>query len=153
MTEDNNFWKEIPKAQVSSKLPDSPTSNYKEPNLIKVLTDIKFDDEYFIPKYSNNGTRAEIHANIANEAATITPHGILVVDCGFSIKIMEGYRACFCLDSSLSSLVISGSNHIEPNEECRVKITVVNVGEKIIIRNKQIIGKIWIEPVYFFDWK
>lgn len=151
--ENDNFWKESPKAQVSSKLPKSPTDNYKEPNLIRVLTDIKFDDEYFIPKYSNNSTRAEIYACVPNESMMINQYGMCVVDCGFSIKIMEGYRACFCLDSNLSGLVINGSNHIEPNEICRVKITVVNVGEKIVIKNKQTIGKIWIEPVYFFDWK
>lgn len=153
----NDHWSENNKIKVSSKLPECPASNYYKPNIIKVLTKISVDGDYFTPKYSSpDSSCADLFANITNkESIGICSSGTEVIDCGFSICISNGYKACVGLDSYWcdKGLILMGHDQINSTENHRVKLNVLNISDKmVIINNKDKIGKIWIEPIYFFEW-
>lgn len=153
----DNYWSEKNKVKVSSKLPQCSANNYYKPNITSVLTKISIDEEYFLPKYSNsNSSSADLFANIPEkESIGICSFGTEIIDCGFSIQIENGYKACISIDSYWcdKGLIIMGSNQIDPQDDCRIKINVMNIGKKIlVVSHKDKIGKIWIEPIYFFEW-
>jgi hypothetical protein len=140
----NEYWStKGSAAHVSSKLPASPASGYSRPEINKVAVSIDFDDEDFVPNYSE-GSSADLLANLPSGDLALPPGGSEVVDCGVSLKIPAGYR--ICVSSSIPGVFF---NLIDSK---RLKLNVFNAGEKAILRHKQNIAKIWIEPVYFFEW-
>ena len=140
----NEYWSSKGSAaHVSSKLPSSPATGYSRPEINKVAVSIEFDDEDFAPNYSE-GSSADIFANLPSGDLFLTPGASEVVDCGVSLKIPAGYR--ICVSSSIPGTFF---NLIDSK---RLKLNVFNAGEKATLRHKQNIGKIWIEPVYFFEW-
>lgn len=129
--------------RVSSKLPSTPAMGYIKPDLRKVAVEILSDEEDFIPKYSDNNT-ADLFASLKNGDLRLATGSSDLVDCGFSIEIPAGYR--ICVESCISNVFL---NLIESN---RIKVNIFNFGKELILQNKKKIGKIWIEPVYFFEW-
>lgn len=156
--EKNNYWSEKKESiRVNCKLPDCSASKYYKPEINSVFTKIESDDIYFIPKYENSTSScADIFANIPDKSCSaVAQFSHCLIDCGFSIKISSGYKICFELDPLWSNkgLMLVGSSYIDPDILQRLKLNVLNLGQnQIIINNKDKIGKIWIEPIYFFDW-
>lgn len=150
-----NYWKEDEKNQANCKLPSCSAKDYFQPILNKVSTKIECDDEFFIPKYLNsNSTSADVFANCDN-AIAIHHQGFCSIDCGFSIQIQKGYKACVELDSywSKKGLVLVGDKFFNSENIEKIKINVYNLGERqVVVNHKDKIAKIWIEPVYFFEW-
>jgi len=157
---ETNYWVDTKnKNKAKAKIPGCSAANYYCPPVNKVSTNINFEDDFFIPKYAKDSSCADIFAFLPKNNKSsigIGTSGQFTIDCGFSIKIASGYKACFSLDASLlnKGLIINGFNQIDSTQDySRVNINVLNIGEKILIlSHKDKVGKIWIEPIYFFDW-
>jgi hypothetical protein len=132
------------KALVSSCLPPCPANGFIAPDLKKVATEIRADDEDFLPEYGRGENAAELLANIPEGKMSIASGMCEIVDCGFSLKIPAGYKCA--VSSNIPSLFLSliGSE--------RIRLNVFNAGDHMVLQHKQSIGKIWIEPVYLFEW-
>ena len=131
-----------PKVFVSPRLPKSPAEGYEKPEINKVAVRISSDEDDFIPAYTDFNC-ADLIANLPNNL--FLSHGSCeIIDCGFSLEIPSGYKVC--ASSSISNIFL---NIVDSN---RIKVNVLNLGKELILQHKQKIGKIWIEPVYFFDW-
>ena len=139
----NEYWSTKTSAYVSSRLPPSPAIGYSRPEINNVAVSIDFDDEDFVPIYSE-GSCADILANLPSGDLFLPHGGSEVVDCGVSIEIPAGYR--MCVSSSTPGVFFTLV------ESKRLKINAFNAGVEATLCHKQKIGKIWIEPVYFFDW-
>lgn len=129
--------------QVFSKLPPNPAVGYVKPEIKKVAVKIKADSEDFIPVYSDKNV-ADLFVNLSSESLEMTTGSSEEVDCGFELEMPNGYK--LCISSCVPGLFL---NLFDSN---RVRLNILNFGKKTILKNKQLIGKIWIEPVYFFDW-
>lgn len=134
----------VAKVQVSSKLPSSPAVGYSRPEIRSVATDIECDDDDFMPLYSCDPNCASLRINIPEGEVALTHGALYEADCGVSINIPAGYK---CVISSLIPGLI-----MNLSDSKRIRIEILNTSEKMILKNKQNIAKIWIEPVYFFDW-
>lgn len=142
---DNNWSSNDPRVFVSSRLPKSPARDYVRPDVNKVAIKIKSDDDFFRPMISTPDGKAEIFANLGGaKEIQVGQGGVVVVDCGFEMSLPAGYRAS--VSSSVPGLFISLV------EAQRIKVSVFNSGDKCVLQDRQVIGKIWIEPVYFFEW-
>lgn len=141
----NNYWSSKDSAiRVSSKLPSSPAIGYSKPDIRKVAVQISSDEEEFIPSYSDKSNTADLFAKLPDGDLLLPTGASDSIDCGFRIELPPGYR--ICIESSISNVFL---NLIESD---RIKVNILNLGKELILQNKKKIGKIWIEPVYFFDW-
>jgi hypothetical protein len=66
------------------------------------------------------------------------------LDCGFTITLPAGYR---CRVSSHASSFV-----LDTVDSKRFKVNLINLGEETILNDRQAIGRLWVEPVYFFEW-
>lgn len=151
-----NYWKEKEKNKVNCKLPPCSAKDYFQPIVNKVSTKIECDDDFFIPKYLNSkAVSADVFVNCENKTTLAIHHqGFCSIDCGFSLEVQKGYKVCVELDSFWTNkgLILVGNKSYSGDFE-KIKINVYNLGEKqIVINHKDKIAKIWIEPVYFFEW-
>lgn len=136
-----NWSSDDPKIFVSSRLPKSPATDYVRPEINKVAIDISAEDNFFVPKCSSSDGKAEIFANIPKSIEL--EHGtMMVIDCGFDATLPAGYRISVC--------GISKGLFVSLADSKRIKVSVFNSGEKHVLHDREPIGKIWIEPVYFF---
>ena len=139
-------------------LPSSPADNYFKPNLIKINTKIKSDDKDFIPKYQTmDSVCADLLANLNGDNIEINPGQCHLIDCGFSIELPRGYKACIAARSGWASkglIVNNAPGQIDSDYRGRIKICVTNISQQtLVVSHKDRIGQIWIEPVYFFEWE
>lgn len=140
----NNHWaSERTGAFVTSRLPRSPAQDYVRPEMNRIATTIKGEDDFF-PKNTDSEGRSEIFAKIPEGDLKIGTGGSAVVDCGFDFSLPPGYRI------SVSSLVHGLFLSILDSK--RLKVFVFNLSEELVLHDRQMIGKIWIEPIYFFYW-
>lgn len=140
----NEKWATEPnRIHVSSKLPNSPATGYLRPDIKKIAVTIKTDDDDFIPQYNLDKNKADLLANLSSTLQMPTG-SCEIIDCGITIEVPIGYK--ICVSSDIPSLFL---NLVDSN---RIKVNVLNSGKKLILKHKQVIGKIWIEPVYFFEW-
>lgn len=154
-----NIWSENKKNinVVNAILPTNPAENYCKPNSIKVITNIKADHEDFIPKYqTSDSVCADLLANLEKDQIDLLPGFSCLIDCGFSMELSQGYKACIAARSGWASkglIVNNAPGQIDSDYRGRIKICVTNISKDVLtILNKDRIGQIWIEPVYFFDW-
>jgi len=128
--------------RANPKLTRSPAKDYFNPNINQVAVEVSSDDKVFLP--SSDGPVSEICVNIPSSELTLVHNSSCVVDCGFSLTLPAGYR---CRVESLHpSLFVSLVG-------CpRFKLNVFNTGDKLRLIDRQKIAKIWIEPIYLFEW-
>lgn len=132
------------KIYVSSRLPPNPASGYAKPDIRKVAVEVECDDDDFVPAYDPGCDYANLIANIPSGSVRIAGGGTVVVDCGISLDMPAGYRCR-----------VSGSTpglFLELVDAKRIKVHAFNAGDEVILQDRQIIGKIWVEPVYIFEW-
>ena len=131
-------------------------SKYVCPNLFNIATKIVADDEKFIPVYqTEDAACADLVANL-QEPISIYPQGVAIVDCGFSLELKSGYKACIVARSGTAKkglLVGNAPGQIDPDYRGKVGVLLINVSSEIIgIRPGDRIAQIYIEPIYKFDW-
>lgn len=132
------------KIYVSSRLPPNPASGYSRPDIRKVAVEVECDDDEFIPVYEPGCDHANLLANIPSGSLRIASGGTVVVDCGISIDMPPGYRCR--VSGGVPGLFI------ELTDSKRVKVHVFNAGDEVVLQDRQMIGKISVEPVYIFEW-
>ena len=102
-------------------------------------TNIVVSDEMFMPVYQTVGAAcADLVANIPSGLVSIPSRTQVMIDCGFSVEIPDGWQGVISLRSSLAmhGLVI-------PNAPCildsdfrgQVKVLVSNIGKNIVVIN------------------
>lgn len=131
-------------------------SKYVSPTIFSVATKIVFDDEKFVPKYqTEDAACADLVANL-QEPINLTSRGIAVIDCGFSLELKSGYKACIVARSGTAKkglLVGNAPGQIDPDYRGRVGVILINVGKEILkISPGDRIAQIYVEPIYKFDW-
>lgn len=134
----------------------SVLQKFNSPILHQVATKIVADDEKFIPQYqTDDAACADLVANIT-QPLQICSRGIAVVDCGFSLELKSGYKACIVARSGLAKkglIVANSPGQIDPDYRNRVGVILVNIGKEIIVVNPgDRVAQIYIEPIYKFDW-
>ena len=132
----------IPRAVPKASL--TPARNYAQPQILKVAVSLKSDSQEFAPSSCDPSGACEIVANIPSGEIRMEEGSTTVVDCGFSMETPPGYR---CSVSSLIQGVI-----LELIDAQRFKVSAINLGQRTILRDKDVIGKVWLEPVHFFEW-
>lgn len=128
---------------VSPKLPKNPAVGYSTPDLRRVAVEIKAEDDDFLPFYESGANEANLMANIPSGQLKLPKGSCLVIDCGISLDIPSGYK---CVVSGRPGLFLYLL------DDKRIKVYATNLDENLILFHKQVIGKIWVEPVYFFEW-
>lgn len=143
----NPWVKQENKIKVESKLPKCAADSYFNPSVNKVITKIESDDDDYVPRYDKNSSCAKLLANTSR--LVVEPNGIVSIDCGFSIECSQGYKACVSVSNGF--ILASNNNNFIKS---RVSFSIINAtNNKIIINDKDVIGQIWVEPIYFFEWE
>jgi dUTP pyrophosphatase len=122
----------------------------------KVSVKIKADSEEFIPKYKTEGAAcADLFCN--QESVRILPNRVVVIDCGFSMELPQGWEAVIRSRSGLSSKGLQVTNSpatIDSDYRGRIKVILNNSSKEIIDLHKgDRIAQISLKPVWFFDWE
>ena len=130
--------------KVSSKLPPNPALNYCRPDIKKVAVKIDCDDEDFMPTYLSDTNSADLFANLPSSPLVMTNGSCSTIDCGITLDIPSGYKCSVSSEISGVFLDLIGTN--------RIKVNATNLGKEIILHHKQKIARIWVEPVYIFEW-
>lgn len=141
---DDGWMRENPVPRAKPKAVRTPAKGYARPEVLKVALELDSDSDEFRPSPCDQEGSSGIVANIP-DGETVIPHGgAAVVDCGFGVKLPAGYRCR--VKGYASSLVfeVVGLN--------RFKVHATNLGEETILRHGEPIGRLWIEPVHFFEW-
>lgn len=141
---DDNWKSDPPIPRAVPRSSTTPAKDYSRPSVVKVAVAIKGDSEEFLPAACDPSGACEIIANIPSGETRMTEGSMAVIDCGFSIETPPGYR---CSVSSLVPGLI-----LEIVDAQRFKVNAINLGQTTILKDRDVIGKIWIEPVHFFEW-
>lgn len=130
--------------KVTPKYPSTPAKNYSRPEISKVSVALEADEQAFVPSPSGKDGSASIYANIPQGDLTISGGGTAVIDCGFTLTLPVGYR---CRVSSVVPGIL-----LDTVDSKRFKINATNLGDETNLKDRQVIGRLWIEPIYFFEW-
>ena len=125
-----------------------------------VPTDIVADDPMFIPQYkTEHAACADLVANLKENGKVLIQHrGVVMVDCGFSMAVPEGYKAEIVARSGFASkglVVCNGPGQIDSDYRGRVKVILCNVGQvnPITINHGERFAQMYLTPVHKFSWK
>lgn len=141
----NDGWKSdppVPKAR--PLIANPPAKGYSRPEIERVAVAIESDEDCFRPSSCASDGSAAITANIPSGNLVMPEGASAVIDCGFSLEMPAGYRCR--LSSSVPGLVM------ELVDAKRFKVNAINLGRETILHDRESIGRIWIEPVHFFEW-
>ena len=152
--------KGVVKVKAEAVLPPSAASDYDCPSILNVATKIVVDEDQFLPTYQTKESACvELIANLEEDHAgskrVALPHrATVVIDCGFSMQLPAGYKACISARSILANkglIVTNAPGQID--SDGRVKVVVTNVGKEIVvIEHGDRFAQMWVEPVYLFEW-
>lgn len=141
---DNGWRIEKPSPSVAPKIASTPAKNYSRPEISKVSVFLEADDQDFVPSSNGSDGSALIFANIPGGTLVMPRGASSVVDCGFTITLPTGYR---CRVSSCTPGML-----LDTVDSKRFKVNVINLGDETILNDRETIGRLWVEPVYFFEW-
>lgn len=141
---DDGWRRESPIPRATPRPARSPASDYARPQVERVALAIKSDSDEFRPSPCDSDGSSTILANIPQGEISMSEGAVATIDCGFSIEVPMGYR---CRVSSLVPGVF-----IDTVESKRFKVSAVNLGSETILRHGEPIGRLWVEPVHFFEW-
>ena len=152
----------VVKVKAEAVLPPSAASDYDCPSILNVVTKIVVDDDQFLPTYQTEGSACvDLIANLEEDHAglkrvALSHRATVVIDCGFSMQLPVGYKACISARSSLANkglIVTNGPGQIDSDYRGKVKVVVTNVGKEIVvIEHGDRFAQMWVEPVYLFEW-
>jgi hypothetical protein len=132
----------LPKAK--PKATKTPAKEYSRPGISKVAVALKIDDPSFAPGTSDRYGMSMVFARIPSGQVRISEGGSVVIECGFGLELPPGYRV------RVSSLF--ANLFVEVNNLDMFRLHVTNLSDETILKDREQIGLIWIEPVCFFDW-
>jgi len=155
---DSDSKKKKPVVKVKHILNKSKAEIYTQPNLFLVSTELVADEPEFTPVY-NEPNLADVFIiapfldHLGVQALRLNHRSILVVDCGFSVKLPKGFQIRGATKKEWANRGLFVSQVYLEND--RLKLTIVNIGTEspLVINHKSCIAQVWVEPVYFFDWK
>jgi hypothetical protein len=130
--------------RINPLLPHNHASDYFNPKINQVAVEVTWDDRDFMPSCEGTSCVSEVSANIPSSELFLVHNSSCVIDCGFTINLPAGYK---CRAESLNP-----SLFIQIVECPRFKLNVFNAGEAVRLIDRQKIAKIWIEPIYLFEW-
>lgn len=119
----------------------SPAQDFFQPSLKRVGVKISSDEPDFVPMCEEGSDHAFVFANIPANLI-LSENASFIMDFGFSIELPPGYRCR--AESLLPSIFVSSV------DSSRFKLTLFNAGTKVVLKHKQKIAKIWIEPIHMF---
>lgn len=140
----DNWSVDPPVPRAAPRMPSTPAKEYYKPEVSKVSVALDADEDCFVPSPLARDGSAPLTANIPGGGVDIPKGGSVVVDCGFSIKLPVGYR---CRVSSVVPGVL-----IDIVDCKRFKVNAVNLGDETKLNDREEIGRLWVEPVYFVEW-
>lgn len=141
---DDNWRLESPLPRAVPKLPGCSAKGYSSPEVKTVAVSIESDEEEFMPRPCGSDGGCAIRSNIPSGSLVMSEGATAVIDCGFSMALPQGYRCR--MSSSISGLAL------ESVDSKRFKVNAINLGGETILHDRDTIGRIWVEPVYFFEW-
>lgn len=134
----------------------SPATDYFQPPVFRIGTTIVSDTPEFKPLSKENGKYCEVFLNTVQRSMNqvqLNHRATEVLDFGCKIDLPPGYKINGNVNSSYSALgLVCCSVYLD--DEKRLKFIVTNSGKQtpIILKEKESVGVIWIEPVYYFNW-
>jgi dUTPase len=150
--------KKKPKGKVSAVAKKSLAEKYTTPNIFTIATEVSAEETLFLPVYKDKNM-ADVRVVVPSlnhqgiQAVRLNHRTVQILDCGFNIKLPEGFKVRVEAKRAWANrgLLISHS-FIEDN---RLKLMITNIGQEtpLVISHKESIAQIWIEPVYFFEFK
>lgn len=152
-----------PRVMAEASPVSSEVKNWDCPDIKSICTKIDVDEDCFMPssrKDSNGEYVEELFANLSEKEEDwtgeqyirIPSRGVVQIDCGLSLSISAGYKVRFSVNEDLSS---RGLFLVSPNQitEGRVVLNLMNLGKEfMMIKHKDPIAQMWVEPVYSFEW-
>lgn len=126
-----------------------------------VKTKIVLDDPMFKPERKTSGSSGyDLVANLKDKPGqqiTFPYRHTEIIDCGFKMKIPEGYEALITPRSSMGAkgLIVTNSPGTIDSDFCgKIKVLITNVGKEVAcIKHGDRIAQMKIVPVYGFDFE
>jgi len=136
-------------------LKESPAKKFFKPTIENVGVKIVADNPSYIPQYHTEGSACV--DLVSNSDDIRIPHrGIFKFDCGFSMELPPGYKACIVSRSGLASkgiIVANAPGIIDSDYRGKICVILANIGHELaLIKRGDRIAQMYIEPVSKFDW-
>jgi hypothetical protein len=122
----------------------TPAKDYYSPTISRIPVRIQVDDDVFFPSFCERDGSCRVAANIPSGSLSIPRGGSAIVDCGFTVEIPAGYR-CRVV-SSIDGLLV------DLVDSKKFKLNIVNLGGDTNLMHMSEVGRIFIEPIYLFEW-
>lgn len=145
-----------PRVKATKSPEKSPATDYFQPNIFRVATSVDPDIPEFKPLSQEGGKYCEVFLNTLARSMNqvqLNHRTTEVLDFGCKIDLPPGYKISGNVHPKYSALgLVCCSVYLD--DEKRLKFVVTNSGKQtpIILTEKEAVGRIWIEPVYYFDW-
>jgi dUTPase len=142
----------IPKKNIKKRLKNEKTSSQDVPPV--EITQL--ESEHYAPVEAPDGfwVVANLPANVqGTRAISLSHRNSFDVDCGFAVKVPEGYKLVFDLSPEYKERGLDVYKNIVTGEG-RVTVGVRNLGREIVnINNRIRIASARIEPLYKLTFK
>jgi dUTP pyrophosphatase len=116
----------------------------------------------FTPQYQTEGSACcDLIANCppdvnGQKKAVLPPRATVMIDCGFSMAIPPGFKACISARSGHAKaglLIPNAPGQIDQDYRGRVVVLLTNVSRQLmIVEHGERFAQMWLEPVYRFGW-
>jgi len=124
------------------------------------MTPVKID---FTPQYQTPGSACcDLIANCppdvnGQKKAVLPPKATVMIDCGFSMAVPPGYKACISARSGHAKaglLIPNAPGQVDSDFRGRVNVLLTNVSRNMmIVEHGERFAQMWLEPVYRFGWQ
>jgi dUTP pyrophosphatase len=158
------------KTGTTKKLSSRSKAKKPKPNPNLVLTQVKVDPATthnghsvsFMPHYQTEGSACcDLIANCPPDVSgqrrmVLPPRSSVVVDCGFSMAVPTGYKACISARSGHAKaglLIPNAPGQIDSDFRGRVQVLLTNISRQIlVVEHGERFAQMWLEPVFKFEW-
>jgi dUTPase len=150
-----------PKVKVKGKMTPvvnkSLAAEYSVPNILNIATNISVEEDIFVPVYKDSNM-ADVRVVVPAlnhqgvQAVRLNHRTVQVLDCGFNIKVPEGFRVKAEAKKAWANRGLFVSHCYVEND--RLKLMITNIGQEtpLVVSHKESIAQIWLEPIYFFEF-
>jgi len=142
---ESEWSREHPGARVVPKMASTPARDYSNPSISRVPVVVEADHADFSPPSCDRDGFSRVLANIPSGGLFIPKGGMATIDCGFTMKLPPGYRCG--VTSDVHGLLV------DIVDSKKFKVNVVNVGDDTTVKDRDVVGRLWVEPIYLFEWR